>query len=129
MRNFDEEIKELTRDIENLEVTKNKKKAQLQLLKKVKRETQEAEQASVAAVDRTARDHHGKQILIGDWVIVKRKGKFKGTEGTVVNIKKWLTFEDRQGIRQSRASHNLIVSDFPASYHGRKRRTRSSTKS
>ena len=47
MRNFDEEIKELTKDIENLEV---KKKAQLQLLKKGKREIQEEERASVKAV-------------------------------------------------------------------------------
>ena len=50
MRNFDEEIKELTKDIENLEVKKKKKKAKLQLLKKGKREIQEEEQASVKAV-------------------------------------------------------------------------------
>ena len=68
-------------------------------------------------------------MLIGDWMTVKRKRKFKGNERTVVKIKKWVTFEDREGIKQSRASHNLIVSDFPVSYHGRKRRTSSITKS
>jgi len=119
MRNFDEEIKELEKDIKNLEITKEQKRMQLTVVKRKQRETQEAEQASSSIVEDTIRDHYGKPILVGDWVNVTKKGKFNGIEGTVVKFKKWVTFEDTEGIKQFRASHNLIVSDLPASEHVR----------
>ena len=117
MRNFDEEIKELERDIKNLELTKNEKKTQLESIKKAKREIEEAQQELIPDCDRTTRDFYGKPILIGDWVNVTRKGRFNGTEGIVTKIKKWVTFEDREGVKQCRAPCNLIVSDLPATYH------------
>ena len=116
MRNFDEEIKELEKDIKNLEVTKKEKNTQLKSIKKEQREAQEAQQKSIP-VDRTTKDFYGKQILVGDWVNVTRKGKFDGTEGIVVKINKWITFEDRKGVKQCRAPCNLIVSNLPASCH------------
>ena len=117
MRNFDEEIKELERDIKNLEVTKKQKKTQLQTLKKEQREILENEQVTSPIVNSTIRDFYGKPILVGDWVNVTKKGRFNGIEGIVVKIKKWVTFEDTGGVKQSRAPQNLIVSDLPASEH------------
>ena len=116
MRNVDEEIKELEKDIKNLEVTKKEKSTQLESIKKEQREKQEAQQESIP-VDRTKRDFYGKPILVGDWVNVTREGKFNETEGIVVKINKWITFEDRKGVKQCRAPCNLIVSDLPATYH------------
>ena len=52
MRNFDEEIKELTIDIDFLEV--KKKETQLQLLKKVKREIKR----------RRTHSHHPKKAFL-----------------------------------------------------------------
>ena len=61
---------------------------------------------------------------MGDWVNVIKKGRVNSTEEIVVQIKKWVTFEDREGVKQVRASHNLIVSDSPASHHVRERDAR-----
>ena len=116
MRNFDKEIKELEKDIKNLEVTKKEKNTQLELLKREQREAKEAQQRPVPN-DRTKRDFYDKPILVGDWVNVTRKGKFDGTEGIVVKINKWITFEDRKGVKQCRAPTNLIVSNLPATCH------------
>ena len=87
MRNFDEEIKELEKYIQNIEVTKKEKKTQLELVKKEQkdqREIQEAEQASISFVDRTIRDYYGKLILVGDWVNMTKNGRFNRTKGIVV---------------------------------------------
>ena len=119
MRNFDEEIKELEKDIKKLEITKKQKRTQLTVVKREQREIQEAEQASSSIIEDTIRDHNGKPIFVGDWVNVTKKGKFNGIERTVVKTKKWVTFKDTEGIKQFRASHNLIVSDLPASKHVR----------
>ena len=127
MRNFDEEIKELEKDIKNLEVTKKEKSTQLESIKKVQRETQEVQQESIT-VDRTTRDFYGNPILVGDWVNVTRKGKFSGTKGIVVKINKWVTFKDREGVKQCRAPCNLIVSNSPATYHVGKWNTGGSSK-
>lgn len=116
MRNFDEEIKELEKEIKILEVTKKKKNTQLESLKKEQRETKEIHQKPIP-VDRTKRDFYGKPITVGDWVNVTRKGKFDGTEGIVVKINKWITFEDKDGVKQCRAPTNLIVSNLPATCH------------
>ena len=120
MRNFDEEIKELENEIKNIEVTKKEKNTQLESLKREQREKQEEQQKPIP-LDRTKRDFYGKPILIGDWVSVTRRGKFNETEGVVVKINKWITFEDRKGAKQCRAPSNLIVSDLPSTYHVRKR--------
>ena len=117
MRNLDEEIKQLEKDIKNLELTKEEKKAQLELIKKKQREIRKTESVPIQDFDRVTRDYYGKPILVGDWVRVTRKGKFNETEGIVVRINKWVTFEDRKVIKQCRISHNLIVSDSPATYH------------
>ena len=117
MRNFDKEVKELEQDIKNLELTKKEKKTQLESIKKEQRETQEAQQESIPGFDCTAKDFYGKPILVGNWVNVTRKGKFNGTEGIVIKIKKWVTFEDKEGVKQCRAPCNLIVSNLPASCH------------
>ena len=151
MRNFDDEIKELEKEIKNLELTKNEKKTQLERIKNEQREqftnkekftkeqhetseerftneerieneehkNQQTQQESTQNRDRTLRDFYGKPILVGDWVNVTRKGKFSNIEGIVTKIKKWVTFEDRKGVKQYRAPHNLIVSDLPANYHVR----------
>ena len=120
MRNLDEEIKVIEEKIKALEVTKNQKKTQLKKIKREQREEHIVEVSPYAIVDDTPRDLYGKPILVGDWVNVKRKGRFNGTEGTVVKIQKWVTFEDTEGFKQSRAPHNLIVSNLPASDHVRK---------
>ena len=65
----------------------------------------------------TIRDHYGKEILVGDWVEVTKKGKFNSIEGTVVKINKWVTFKDTKGVKQFRAPHNLIVSNLRAGNH------------
>ena len=117
MRNFDEEIKEIERDIKKLQVTKKQKQTQLRKVKREQRETIQTEQDTSPIVNSTIRDHYGTPILVGDWVTVTKKGKFKSVEGTVVRIKKWVTFEDTDGVKQVRASHNLIVSDLLDSEH------------
>ena len=103
MRNFDEEIKELERHIKKLEVTKKQKKTQLQTLKREQREILETEQVTSPIVNSAFRDFYGKPIPVEDWAHVTKKGKFNGIEGTVVKIKKWVTFEDTGGVKQSRA--------------------------
>ena len=42
---------------------------------------------------------------------VKRKGRFNGTEGTVVNIQKWVIFKDTAGNLEVREQYNLTVKD------------------
>ena len=119
MRNFDEEINELEKDIKNLEVTKKQKKTQLETVKREQRVVRETEQITSPTVNSAISDHYGKPILVGDWVNVTKKGRFNGIEGTVIKIKKWVTFEDIEGVKQFRAPHNLIVSDLPANKHVR----------
>ena len=60
MRNFDEEIKEIERDIKNLEVTKKQKKTQLKKVKREQREILKTEQVTSPIVNSTIRDHCGK---------------------------------------------------------------------
>ena len=99
MRNFDEEIKELKRDIKNLEVMKKQKKTQLKTVKREQREILETEQVTSPIVNSTISDYYGKPILVGDWVNVTKKERFNGIKGTVVKIKKWVTFEDTEGVK------------------------------
>ena len=55
---------------------------------------------------------------------VVKKGKYKGTEETVIKIKKSVTFRDRTGAKQFRAPYNLIVSDLSTSEHDGERYAR-----
>ena len=125
MRNYDNEIKELLEDIEELKITRKSKETQLKLVREDQRESIKNKKITVLTNDIT-RDHFGKPIFIGDWVNVTTKGKFNNTEGEVLNIKKWVTFRDRSGNKQCRAPYNLILSDTPTYDHdtGRKSRSR-----
>ena len=110
MRNYDKEVKELTSEIKALNLATRVKEDQLE---KVLREQKEKAQKESSPI---LRDQAGAVIKIGDWVIATTSGKFKLTEGTVVRINKWITFEDHAGVKQVRAPRNLLISN-----HGRKR--------
>ena len=104
MRNYDEEIRKLNCDIERLSIEKNKKESQL---KSVLREQKENEKQS----SKILKDQAGVPIEKGDWVRTVTIGRFNTSEGTVVNLQKWVTFEDCTGVKQVRASHNVLVSN------------------
>ena len=90
MRNYAEEIRELTSEINDLSLAKSKKESQLE---RVLREQKENEKR-------------------GDWVRATTSGKFNLIEGTVVRINKWITFEDCTGVKQIRAPKNLLISNY-----------------
>ena len=91
MRNYTEEIKELTSEINDLNLAKSKKESQLENenRKRTKRE---------------------------------KARRFRETEGTVARVNKWITFEDRTGVKQTRAPKNLFIFN-----HGRKCASRPGT--
>ena len=124
MRKFDDKTKEIIEDIKILKLTKKQKETQLRAVKAEQREVQRNKVSPVIVDDDIVRDYFGKPIFIGDWVNVVKKGKYKGTEGTVVKVKKWVTFRDRTGAKQFRAPYNLIVSDLSASVHDGERYAR-----
>ena len=121
MRNFDEEIKKLEKDVKTLEITTRQKKTQLKKIEEEQREIQNLEKTSTLTSEHTIRDtirdHYGKEIQVGDWVKVTKKGRFNSIEGTVVRINKWVTFEDSKGVKQVRAPHNLIVNELRTGNH------------
>ena len=119
MRNYDEEIERLSKEIRNLDLEKQSKETQLQRvlqnketqLQRVLKEQEKAiekkkEKKTVQTVDKV-----GKPIFIGDRVIATTNGRFKEQSGTVTNLKKWVTFTDANGVKQVRAPANLIVQD------------------
>ena len=116
MKNYDETIKQLTDDIARLSVAKNEKEAQLEAILRKQKESEEVKNSPIL------RDQAGVIIRKGDWIKATSIGKFNRNEGTVVSLKKWVTFEDCSGVKQVRAPDNLLVSK-----DGRKRarRTRS----
>ena len=116
MRNYDKEVKELTSEINALNLAKRDKEDQLE---KVLREQKEKAQKESSPI---MRDQAGAVIKTGDWVIATTSRKFKSTEGTVVRINKWITFEDHAGVKQVRAPKNLLISN-----HGRKCAAKSRT--
>ena len=71
----------------------------------------EAKRISVVKVSNhhEVRDCRGVTIKVGDWVKILTQGRFARNEGKVVNIKKWVTFEDEGGNKQVRAPQNLVV--------------------
>ena len=65
MRNFENKIRELTKDIEDLRVTKEDKESQLDRVRKEQRESIKNERTTASTED-ILRDHFGKPISIGD---------------------------------------------------------------
>ena len=116
MENYHETIKQLTEDIAKLSVAKNEKEAQLEAILQKQKETKEVKNSP------TLRDQAGVIIRKGDWVKATSIGKFNRNEGTVVSLKKWVTFEDCSGVKQVRAPDNILVSKDGGK---RARRTRS----
>ena len=58
-----------------------------------------------------ALDESGRVIQLGDRVTATTTGKFKEKSGIVIDIKKWVTSTDTNGVRQTRAQANLRVED------------------
>ena len=104
MRNYDGEIKKSNSDIERLSIEKDKKESQL---KSVLLEQKENKKRS----SKILKDRAGIPIKKGDWIKTVTTGKSNTNEGTVVNLQKWVTFEDCTGVKQVRAPHNVLVSN------------------
>ena len=113
MEDYEESIKQLTKDIAQLTVAKERKEAQLRALLREQKKNKYAKNSPIL------RDQAGVIIRKGDWVKATSTGKFNRSEGTVVNFKKWVTFEDRTGVKQVRAPNNILISK-----DGRKRARR-----
>ena len=105
MRNYDEEIEQLRREIEDLEIEKQDKETQLQRVLREKT-LKVSQKKNLKIVDKS-----GRAILIGNRVIATTTGKFEEKSGVVTNIKKWVTFVDTNGVKQVRAPNNLLVQD------------------
>ena len=105
MRNYDEEIEQLRREIEDLELEKRDKETQIQrILRERKQKISEKKNPNIV-------DKSGRVILIGNRVIATTTGKFEERSGVVTDIKKWVTFVDTNGVKQVRAPNNLLVQD------------------
>ena len=103
MRNYDEEIKQLTIDINQLNLEKKEKEIQLRLVLKERKENKKKTNSPIL------RDQAGVIIKIGDRVKATSTGKFRRSEGTVVKFNKWVTFEDQTGVKHVRAPNNILI--------------------
>ena len=84
MRNYDEEIEQLRREIEDLELEKQDKETQLQrVLIKREKKLKDSQKKNPKIVDKS-----GRAILIGNRVIATTTGKFEERSGVVTDIKK-----------------------------------------
>ena len=110
MRNYEKEIEILKRAIEELVLEKQDKETQLQRVlrdrKRDDRKRNDLKNKNTPVVDKS-----GRAIHIGDRVTATTRGKFKKKSGIVTDIKKWVTFTDAAGVKQIRASTNLLVQD------------------
>ena len=86
MRNFENEIRELTKDIKDLRVTKEDKGSQLDGVSKEQRESIKNKKTTTFT-EEILRDHFDKPISIGDWVKVTTKGRFNSKHGRVKDLK------------------------------------------
>ena len=121
MRNYENEIEQLKRDIEDLNLEKQDKETQLQRVIREQKKKQDKEtqlQRATRVQKRTksekntqALDKTGKAICIGNRVTATTSGKFKENSGIVTDIKKWITFTDANGVKQVRAPNNLLIRD------------------
>ena len=105
MKRFDNEIRQLTINIDRLSIAKSEKEAQLKLLLQKQKESKKEPNSPIL------RDQAGVIIRKGDWVKATSIGKFDRSKGTVVNLKKWVTFKDRTGVKQVRAPNNILISN------------------
>ena len=110
MRNYEKEIEILKRAIEELELEKQDKETQLQRVlrdcKRNDRKRNDLKKKNTPVVDKS-----GRAIHIGDRVTATTTGKFKAKSGIVTGIKKWVTFTGAAGVKQIRASTNLLIQD------------------
>ena len=104
MRNYEKEIEQLKRDIEDLTLEKQDKDTQLQRV--IREQKRKKTEKNTQTVDKT-----GRAIFIGNRVIATTSGKFKENSGVVTDIKKWVTFTDANGVKQVRAPNNLLIQD------------------
>ena len=110
MRNYEKEIEQLKRDIEDLNLEKQDKETQLQRVIREQKQKQDKERQLQRAIREQKRkksekntqtvDKTGKAISIGNRVIATTSGKFKENSGVVTDIKKWVTFTDANGVKQ-----------------------------
>ncbi len=113
MRNFNTETEELRKAIEQLEIQKSEKEAQLEQVVSEQRESKTDKKTSVF------KDRNGTVVSVGDWVKTITPGRFKLNEGRVISFKSWVTFEDEAGVKQTRASKNLVVCNHVRTLHAR----------
>ena len=113
MRNFNTETEELRKAIEQLEIQKSEKEAQLEQVVKEQRESKTYKKEKVF------KDRNDTVISIGDWVKTITPGRFKLNEGRVIGFKSWVTFEEEGGVKQTRASKNLVVCNHVRKRHAR----------
>ena len=118
MQNYDDEIHQLRKDIENLNLERLKKETELQriLIQRQERQKQESKKNKESSVPK---DKVGRVISKGDWVKATTPGKFIHNKGKVVGFQTWVTFEDVTGVKQVRTPHNLLMCN-----NDRKRNTR-----
>ena len=111
----------LKKNIEQVEIQRSKKEAQL---KQVIREQRKSKTDKKAIV---FKDRNGKVISVGDWVKTTTPGKFKLNEGRDIGFNLWVTFEDVTGIKQTRVSKNLVVCSHARKCHAKVRGSSLST--
>ena len=109
MRNCDEEIDELVKDIGILNLKKADKVRELKRVRKERTEIGKPGKKGFKENSPVVLDKIGKVINIGDWVKTTTSGRFLHDEGTVVGYKKWMTFTDVTGVKKTRAPHSLLV--------------------
>ena len=93
MKNYDDEIHQLRKDIENLNLERLKKETELQRILKRNQESKKNKESSVP------KDKVGRVISKGDWVKATTPGKFIHNKGKVVRFQTWVTFEDVTGVK------------------------------
>ena len=111
MRNYDEEIEQLRRDLEDLNTKKQDKETQLQRVLREQKQKNSEKTNTQAKKNTQATDRSGRAIFIGNRVIAITAGKFKENSGIVTDIKKRIIFTDANGVKQVSAPNNLLVQD------------------
>ena len=115
MKDYDEEIENLEAKIEKLKLERSRQEDTNKRMKENKNKKNTNTRAKEKTTERNSKeseqivDSTGRTIRIGDSVHAVTKVRFRETEGTVKNIRKWVTFEDRNGVKQTRAPYNLRV--------------------
>ena len=104
MRNYEKEIEQLKRDIEDLNLERQDRGMQLQRV--IREQKRKKSDKNTQTVDKT-----GRAIFIGNRVVATTSGKFKEHSGVVTGIKKWVTFTDANGVKQVQAPNNLLIQD------------------